>query len=690
MAYLSRSYYTANGVLKDYSVGFSFLSRSHVTVYLNGTLTTAWSWVNDSLIRLTTAPASGVVILVKRSTSPSARLVDYVAPSSLNESDLDTDSLQGFYLAQEAVDQANAGVGDDPVTGAFTAGSKRITNVANPTSAQDAATKNYVDTASTSQVVQATTQATNSASSATSAAASAAAANADKVTVAADKVIVAADKASASTSASTATTKAAEASTSATSAVTAKDLAEKWASEAVDVVVQSGKYSAYHWSAKTQQMLQAATIGTSLAGVSVDTAVNTGTYYTTATTTGLPVASDGYLSSHAYDTNTMYHRWTRHSTQETFVRFRTAGVWGSWTLEESATTRTLAGYTFSASGDRFGTLNRIPYLNTAGGMEVGAYIDLHGDATDTSDFHARIQRQGGTNGALTITQTGTGGFNLVPGTGGLKVDGVLVSTRRKLTADTTFYVRTDGNDANDGSANTAAGAFLTGQGAVNYIQNRIDLNGYRPTIQFAAGTYSGLIAVIGPLLGAALTEPLLIQGDTTTPANVVLTTSISGGDVISALSHASVLVQGFKMTHTGGGTGSLLMASHHGRIVFNSVEFGTATGCYHRFALNFGMIAATGSYTVSGGATSHASTQYDGLQTTPVAITCTVTGTPAFTYFMHVLRGAHVYWAGTVSGSATGTRYLVEHGSILDGTAGNTTKFPGSIAGTVDAPSHYI
>jgi DNA-binding FrmR family transcriptional regulator len=59
----------------------------------------------------------------------------------LTEDDLDTDSLQAFYMAQEAADRAL------PVTDAevWDAGSLRVTNVATPTATTDAANKAYVD-----------------------------------------------------------------------------------------------------------------------------------------------------------------------------------------------------------------------------------------------------------------------------------------------------------------------------------------------------------------------------------------------------------------------------------------------------------------------------------------------------------------------------------------------------------------
>jgi len=61
--------------------------------------------------------------------------------------------------------------------GDLAAGTNKITGLGDPASAQDAATKNFVETGVTSQVVAATTQATNAATSATASAASASAAS---------------------------------------------------------------------------------------------------------------------------------------------------------------------------------------------------------------------------------------------------------------------------------------------------------------------------------------------------------------------------------------------------------------------------------------------------------------------------------------------------------------------------------
>ncbi len=111
MSFLSRNTYTGDGSTTDYTVSFPYLETTHVKVYLDEVLkviTTDYTWVNSTTVRFVSAPALDVAISIQRDTSSSTRLVDYVSGSSLNESDLDTDSLQAFYLSQEALDRNTA------------------------------------------------------------------------------------------------------------------------------------------------------------------------------------------------------------------------------------------------------------------------------------------------------------------------------------------------------------------------------------------------------------------------------------------------------------------------------------------------------------------------------------------------------------------------------------------------------
>ena len=145
MAY-SYNVYTGNGSTTQFTVGFSYVRREHVKVYVNYT-DTAYTYVNSSTVQLATAPGAGVRVEVRRITPVASPLVDFANGSTMVAADLDTSNLQHLYLEQELDDASKQTIYVDPATGLLTAGSQQIKNVANPTSAQDAATKNYVDTA---------------------------------------------------------------------------------------------------------------------------------------------------------------------------------------------------------------------------------------------------------------------------------------------------------------------------------------------------------------------------------------------------------------------------------------------------------------------------------------------------------------------------------------------------------------
>jgi hypothetical protein len=145
MAY-SYNVYTGNGSTTQFTIGFSYIRREHVKVYVNYA-DTAYTYVNNTTVQLATAPGAGVRVEVRRVTPATSPLVDFTDGSTLVAADLDTANLQHLYLEQELDDANKQAIYVDPATGQLTAGTQQIKNVVDPTAAQDAATKNYVDTA---------------------------------------------------------------------------------------------------------------------------------------------------------------------------------------------------------------------------------------------------------------------------------------------------------------------------------------------------------------------------------------------------------------------------------------------------------------------------------------------------------------------------------------------------------------
>ena len=103
----SRTLHVGNGSQTQFSVSFPFLSRTHVGVTVGG-VTTAFTWVDDSNIDISPAPASSAAIVVQRTTPDG--LVSFNDGSALTEDDLNTSVLAAQYQTEEADDQRSSDV----------------------------------------------------------------------------------------------------------------------------------------------------------------------------------------------------------------------------------------------------------------------------------------------------------------------------------------------------------------------------------------------------------------------------------------------------------------------------------------------------------------------------------------------------------------------------------------------------
>jgi len=249
--------YVADGSTTEFQIPFTYISEAHVVVTIDGTATSAFTFLNSSTLQMTIAPTAGSKLQIQR-TTPVGALVDFTDGSTLFEGDLDLAHQQNRLIAEESKDIANvakttidnniadvntvAGIAAD-VTNVSARGAD-VTSVADnmaevllaDTNAATATTKaaEAVVSANTAsaQATISTTKATESSASAAAALASQNAAQQARTDTDASEALALAYKNSAQTSATTATTKASEASQSATTASSQAATATQKASEA--------------------------------------------------------------------------------------------------------------------------------------------------------------------------------------------------------------------------------------------------------------------------------------------------------------------------------------------------------------------------------------------------------------------------------------------------------------------------
>lgn len=306
-----------------------------------------------------------------------------------------------------------------------------------------------------------------------------------------------------------------------------------------------------------------------------------------------------------------------------------------------------------------------------------AELGLTGD----NDFHLKVSADGTTwRDALRFDRT-TGRVTFPSG-----------GAREFLTAARTYYVNNaNGNDANDGLAAGSGRAFKTIQKAYDTICANLDLAGYTVTIQIADGTYAPSSGVNALLVSKSWTGggSIVVQGNSTTPANVLLSTTSADVIRVTAPLPGALTVKDFKLQATTAGYGIVLTSP--GVLQFGNINFGAVPGVQIMTSAAGALLKGISNYTISGGGITH------GLAGSPssfqvAGITVTLTGTPAFaSSFAQASGGGVMDWSGTTfSGSATGPRYsALINGVIYTGGAGSNF-FPGSSAGSTSSGGQYL
>ncbi len=247
--------------------------------------------------------------------------------------------------------------------------------------------------------------------------------------------------------------------------------------------------------------------------------------------------------------------------------------------------------------------------------------------------------------------------------------------RDRLTANRTYYVRTNGNDANTGLLDTAGGAFLTLQGALDFVAG-LDFNGFTVTVSIGDGTYNAG-GVVKPWVGGG---SLRIKSTTGTAGNQVIT--VANGHCIRVQSPITGLVEvdEIELRVTSTGNCILLSSSCHLQIGTN-LRFGTCAGYHMMSEAPGGRFEAIGNYNIVGGAAGHIGIFATGAHARITQVTVTLSGTPAFSGgFAVVEAGEAEFVSTTFTGAATGARYNVSGNGFLK-TNGASGSMPGNAAG---------
>lgn len=130
---------------QDIQCDIEYLDKSYIHVYLDGVETTGYTWTSSTNIRLNTALAASTTVLLIRKTEREYLYIEFASGSPFIEVNVDSQNTQFLHLAQELVE----GRAIPGFYGTISMNGYRITDLANPINAQDAATKSYVDAADT-------------------------------------------------------------------------------------------------------------------------------------------------------------------------------------------------------------------------------------------------------------------------------------------------------------------------------------------------------------------------------------------------------------------------------------------------------------------------------------------------------------------------------------------------------------
>ena len=137
--------YIADGSQTNFSVPFDYLRPSFVHVSVNDAEVSEGFTISNRMVMFDSAPAKDAVVHIYRST-PTTRLVSWADASILKAIDMTIAEVQQLHILEEGQDWSKTNsIILDRESGAWQGRNYRISNITDPTEAQDVVTKHYLE-----------------------------------------------------------------------------------------------------------------------------------------------------------------------------------------------------------------------------------------------------------------------------------------------------------------------------------------------------------------------------------------------------------------------------------------------------------------------------------------------------------------------------------------------------------------
>lgn len=255
---------------------------------------------------------------------------------------------------------------------------------------------------------------------------------------------------------------------------------------------------------------------------------------------------------------------------------------------------------------------------------------------------------------------------------------------QRIATNVTLYVRTDGSDTNDGTTNTAGGAYKTIAAALSAAA-RFSNNSTIIVRLGIPGQYAA--PNLFPKTGASFQ----LIGDTGNPANYGIIGAGAPSQGLITAQGCSVSTFGIQVYNTGTSNQGLVALAGGSIQTYSTIlSNSNGTGPAHALAYLGGQIIFNAGTTFSSSCAGMVLASNGGAAAFNGAIS--LVNTPNWT-----TAGVYATACGSIttisgtsfSGSATGQRYLAELNGVVQSTGGGASFFPGSVAGATTLGGQY-